>query len=375
MPEERSRAWVEINLNALGHNINDIRSKIPEKTEIMAIVKANAYGHGVKKTAEKLYEEGIKAFAVATLSEGIQLREYISDGEILVLGYTQPDNACFLHENRLSQLITDNEYAKALSNTGLSLHAHIAIDTGMHRLGTEPDDFEAVESIFKCENLIINGIATHLSSSDGSTPEDTEFTEMQLRKFYDLISELNSKGYNTGKIHAQSSYGIYNYSYIKSDYVRPGIMMYGVQSQNGDTKIKTDLQPVLSLKAIIAQVRWIKAGEHVSYGRSYTVEKPIKLATVSIGYADGIPRQMSGNNGQCIVKGKKVPIIGRICMDMLMLDVTGVEDVKPGDIVTLIGKNGDEEIRCEDMAEASGTITNDILTRLGSRLPRIYLND
>jgi len=194
-----------------------------------------------------------------------------------------------------------------------------------------------------------------------------------MEKFFNVVQKLKEKGYNVGKLHAQSSYGIYNYPEIMCDYVRPGIMMYGVKSLNEGTKVEPDLRPVLSLRAVIAQVRWIGAGESVSYGRLYTAERPVKIATVSIGYADGVPRQMTGNGGNCIVKGKKVPIIGRVCMDMIMLDVTDVENVEAGDIATLIGSDGDEMISCEDVAEASDTITNDLLSGLGGRLPRIYL--
>ena len=175
-----------------------------------------------------------------------------------------------------------------------------------------------------------------------------------------------------GKRHAQASHGIFNFSEIAYDYARAGIALYGAMENNDDVYIQHNLRPVLSLKALISQVRWIGAGERISYGGIYTTTKAIKMATVGIGYADGVPRQMSGNDGMCLVGGKKLPILGRICMDMLMIDVTDLEDVKAGDIVTLIGKDSGEEIRCEDFAVASGTISNDILCRLGSRLPRIY---
>jgi len=372
-PLKRGRAWVEIDLDALAHNIKDIRSKAPENSEIMAVVKANAYGHGVKKIAKRLVEEGIRSYAVATVTEGVKLRKYVADADILVMGYTLPEDVGFLYDNKLSQLVVDFRHAKSLDNTGYKIHAHIAIDTGMHRLGMEPSDFEGIVNIFECKNLVIDAIATHLASPDSLDESDISFTNSQIKVFSKVIHELKNKGYNAGKTHAQSSYAIYNYPELKCDYIRPGIMLYGVQSQNDDTKVKTGLHPVLSLRAVIAQVRWIGAGESVSYGRLYTTEKPIKLATVCAGYADGIPRQMTGNGGMCIVKGQKVPIIGRICMDMFMLDVTDVEHVEAGDIATIIGRDGKEEIRCEDVAAASGTITNDILSGLGNRLPRICI--
>jgi len=371
-PLERGRAWVEIDLDALAHNLKNIKSKIPENCEIMAVVKANAYGHGVDGIAGRMIEEGIKTFAVATVIEGGELRKIIPECEILVLSYTHPEDAIWLKNYKLTQLVVDGMYAKALSDTGNDINVHIAIDTGMHRLGIEPDKFAEIESVFKCENISVTGMATHLSSPDSLDENDIEFTKSQLSKFIEIVQKLKAKGYNVGKLHAQSSYAIYNHSGFSFDYVRPGIMLYGVQSLNDETKIKTDLRPILSLKAYVAQVRWIKAGESVSYGRHFTTEKQTKIATVNAGYADGIPRQMSCNGGNCIINGKKVPVIGRICMDMIIVDVTDIDDVKTGDIATIIGRDGSEEIRCEEIAEASGTITNDVLSGLNARLPRIY---
>ena len=372
-PSERGRAWIEIDLDALAHNVADIRSKAPDDCEIMAIVKADAYGHGLERVAKRLLNEGVKAFAVATVIEGIKLRSCAPVEDILVLGYTQPEDAALLERNNLAQLVVDGAYAKILNDTGHKIRAHVAIDTGMHRLGVELSNFDEIESIFNSENLTVEGTATHLASPDSLDESDIAFTNAQLESFYKVVSKLKDKGYNTGKLHVQSSYGIYNYPELKCDYIRPGIMLYGVQSQSDETKVKTELSPVLSLRAAIAQVRWIKAGESVSYGRLYTADKPTKLATVGIGYADGIPRQMTNNGGMSIVNSRKVPIIGRICMDMIILDVTDVENVEAGGIATIIGKDGNEEIRCEEVAAVAGTISNDILSRLGARLPRIYM--
>ena len=371
-PFERGRAWIEVDLDALAHNLADIRSKIPDTCEIMAVVKANAYGHGVEEVARRLVCEGIGAFAVATVSEGVELRDYVHDGDILVFGRTHPEDAKILSDLKLSQLVVDGAYAKSLSDTGYSINVHVAIDTGMHRLGMELSNFSEIESVFGYENLNVEGVATHLSSPDGLRESDVKFTNAQLERFFAVVQKLKDKGYDTGKLHVQSSYGIYNYPQMQCDYVRPGIMMYGVKSQNDDTRLDTNLRPMLSLRAVIAQVRWIEAGECVSYGRTYTAQTPIKIATVSIGYADGIPRHLSGKGGMCLVNGCKVPVIGRVCMDMLILDVTNVPHVEAGDIATLIGADGDERIYCEDAAEAAGTISNDLLSGLGARLSRVY---
>lgn len=371
-PHIYGRAWVEIDMDALSFNIADIRKKTPKSSEIMAVLKADAYGHGVERVAKRLVREGINAFAVATVAEGIKLRGIVPGAEILVLGRAHISDAGCLYDYNLLQLVVDDVHAKALESTGYKLRIHVAIDTGMHRLGVEPDDFDDIEKLFNYENLTVEGIGTHLASPDSLSEIDVDFTNEQMQRFYAVVQKLRDKGYNVGKLHAQSSYGIYNYPELECDYTRPGIMLYGVQSQADDTRVKTDLKPMLSLKADISQVRKIKTGESVSYGRLFTVKKPSVIATVGIGYADGIPRQMTGKDGMAIVKGIKVPIVGRICMDMLMLDVTDVPGVKAGDVATFIGSDGAQQIRCEELAASAGTITNDILCRLGSRLPRIY---
>jgi len=372
-PQDRGRAWIELDLSALDHNLADIKNNISENCEIMAVVKANAYGHGVEHISLHLTKAGIKTFAVATVSEGVQLRTFAPEAEILILGCTHPDDAAFLQKMNMTQLVPDAAYAKALDKTKHKLNIHIAIDTGMHRLGIEPSDYNEIEKVYNCENLNVTGIATHLASPDSMDQNEIDFTNNQLELFNNLIKKLKSNGHTVGKLHTQSSYGIYNYPELISDYARPGIMLYGVQSQNDITKVKTNLHPVLSLKAIIAQVRWIEAGESVSYSRTYTAEKRMKIATVCIGYADGVPRHASGNGANAIVNGIKVPVIGKICMDMLILDITEANNTEPGDIATFIGKDGKEEIKCEDLAEKAGTITNDILSGLSDRLPRICI--
>ena len=371
-PLNQRRAWAEIDLDALAYNAAHLSSLLPENCELMAVVKADAYGHGAEKVAMRLMAEGVKSFAVATVSEAVQLRECGLEGEILILGYTHPRDATLLSAFSLSQLVVDSGHAKELNGANIPLNVHIAIDTGMHRLGIEPSDFSGIERVFACKNLHVEGIATHLASADSIEKDEIEFTNNQMYKFLAVVEALRSMGYNVGKIHTQSSYGICNHPGIKCDIARAGIMLYGVMSREDDTILKPALQPVLSLRAIVAQVRRIGAGESISYGRTYTTGKPMKIATICIGYADGVPRRMSADKAVCIIGGRKVPIIGRICMDLLMADVTGIDSVRTGDVATLIGKDGGAEIRCEDVAEASGTITNEILCRLGNRLPRVY---
>ena len=365
------RAWVEIDLGALAHNVAELRSRLPCGCELMAVVKADAYGHGAMQVAAQLQLEGVESFAVATVGEGVSLREGGLAGDILVLGYTHPDDAALLSAYRLTQLVVDGAHAKALDAADHKIGVHIAVDTGMHRLGMS--DLDEIEGVYALGNLLVGGVATHFASSDSLEEGDLEFTNTQMERFQSTLDALKCRGREVGKVHTQASYGIYNFPDMQCDYARAGIALYGVMSHSGDTKIKPALRPVMSLRALIAQVRWIGAGESVSYNRTFTASEPRKIATVCIGYADGVPRQMSGNGGLCIVHGRKVPIIGLVCMDMLVIDVTGDDAVAAGDIVTLIGKDGGEEIRCEDAAAASGTITNDILCRLGGRLPRVVI--
>jgi serine/alanine racemase len=338
----------------------------------MAVVKANAYGHGAAEISAQLRQAGVDTFAVATVGEGIQLRECGLDAEIVVMGYTSPQDAGLLEAYNLTQIVSDGDHAKLLNETGHKLSIHIAIDTGMNRLGIEPDNMADIEGVFARENLKVAGLATHLAAPDSFDEEDIAFTHAQCDKFMDTANALKRKGYDVGKLHMQSSYAVLNYPDLKCDFARLGISLYGAL-HNASTAKKPGLRPVLSLRARVAQVQWIKQGESVSYSRTFSAARPMKIATVSIGYADGVPRQMSGTGAQCLVHSQRAPIIGRICMDMLMLDVTHVDNIGPQDIVTLIGRDVADEIRCEEFALRSGTITHDVLSRLGQRLPRVYL--
>ncbi|MCL2409727.1 MAG: serine racemase VanT catalytic subunit [Oscillospiraceae bacterium] len=371
-PADDGRAWVEIDMSALRHNVSTIKGRLAPGCEIMAVVKADAYGHGAAEISSQLRQAGVNTFAVATVGEAIQLRESGLDSEILVMGCTSPQDAGLLAEHNLKQVVADGKHAKLLNETGSKLAIHIAIDTGMHRLGIEPDNMAEIEGIFACENLKVEGLATHFAAPDSLDESDIAFTRAQYDKFMDTVNALKGKGYNVGKLHMQSSYAVLNYPDFKCDFIRPGISLYGAL-HNASTAKNPGLRPVLSLRARVAQVRWIKPGESVSYGRTFSTTRPMKIATVSIGYADGVPRQISGTGAQVLIHSQRALIIGRICMDMLMLDVTHIDHVGPLDIVTLIGRDVADEIRCEEFAMRADTITHDVLCRLGQRLPRIYL--
>lgn len=370
------RAWAEINMANLRHNVEVIQQVIPDGCQIMAVVKANAYGHGDLPISVELNRIGINAFAVATIDEGVRLRKKGIKGEILILGYTPATRATELSHYNLSQTIVDVEHAKELNGFGKKIKVHIKVDTGMNRLGENYQHVSEIASIFEYKNLEITGIFTHLCVSDSIREGDVAFTNQQSQRFYKLLDELKERGIKIPKIHIQSSYGLINYPELRCDYVRVGIALYGVLSTpEANTKYSLDLRPVLALKSKIALVRTIAVGESIGYGRSFVAQERMKSAVIPIGYADGIPRSLSIKNGHVLIGGCRLPIIGRICMDQLLVDVTDIQKVKRGDIVTLIGKDGAEEITAEQVAENAGTITNEILSRLSARIGRIYYHD
>ena len=368
----QDRAWIEINLDNLEYNINQIMKIINNKTKIMAVVKANSYGLGMIEISKKLNEIGIEDFAVATLSEGITLRKNNIKGNILILGYTDFKDIEYVIKYDLIQTIIDYEYAKTVNELNLErkLKAHVKVNTGMNRIGESYKNVDKLTSIYKMENLNVLGTFSHLCVADELKEESREFTKAQINNFFTCINKLKELGCNIGKIHIQSSYGIFNYPNLECDYIRPGIIMYGVYSSSED-KRKIDIKPVMNLKARITSIKEINKGETVSYGRTFMANELRKIATVSIGYADGYPRNLSNKNAKVVIKDKYAEIIGRICMDQLVIDVTDIDEVHQGDIVTLIGDK--KEITAEKIANKSNTITNELICRLGNRLGRIVI--
>lgn len=366
------RAWVEINLPNLRHNVEVLWGALPDKCEIMAVVKANAYGHGDIEVATHLNRMGIQAFAVATIDEGIRLRKKGVKGEILILGYTAWQRAGELFHYRLSQTVVDAEHANGLNRFGKPIQVHIKVDTGMHRLGENYRHVSEIARIFHFENLKIKGIFTHLCASDSTEADDVAFTKRQIENFFGLLKELRQRQKPLPKIHIQSSYGVLNYPGLQCDYARIGIALYGVLSAPG-AQTALDLRPVLKLKSKVALVGTVEAGESAGYGRGFVARKETRIAVIQIGYADGLSRNLSCGNGTALLHGRRVPIIGRVCMDQLMVDVTGLPNVQKGDIATLIGKECTEEITAEQVAVSAGTITNELLSRLGERLERVFL--
>lgn len=366
------RSWIEVNLTNLRHNANVLQQAMPENCRLMAVVKANAYGHSAKEISLALNKTGVKAFAVATVDEGIELRKNGVTGEILILGFTDVSRISDIKKYDLIQTIIDFDYANALNDTGVFVKTHIKIDTGMHRLGIPSDDFESVKKVFEMKNLDVCGIFTHLCCSDSLKKEDVDYTNFQIDNFYNLIERLKSAKIKVVKTHIQSSYGLLNYPHLKCDYARIGIALYGVLSSPDETILKPDLRPVLSVKSRIALIRNVNKGDCVGYARAFTAKRNSKIAILPIGYADGIPRSMSNGKGCVVINNFLVPIAGRVCMDQLAVDVTDIDGVSVGDTVSLIDDNN---LSAPEAAVNADSISNELLSQIGARLPVKFIEN
>ena len=287
-----------------------------------------------------------------------------------------PERANELRRYDLSQTLVDYDYACRLNAQGVQVKAHIKLDTGMHRLGfwvpVESDTGKEVQKlsrVFAMKNLIINGIYTHLCVADSQNEKDILFTRQQIARFYKVVNRLKKQGIHIPKTHIQSSYGLLNYPELKCSYVRAGIALYGVLSTpDAQTKLHLNLKPVLSLKAQIVLIRKVRQGDSVGYGRDFVADRDSRIAIVSIGYADGLPRILSGRGHNVLINGQQAPIVGRVCMDQLAVDITALSNVSVGMTVTLIGRDGDQEIAAPVVAEQAQSITNELLSRMGARV-------
>ena len=336
----------------------------------MPAVKANAYGHGALPIARALAAQGISAFCVACLEEGIQLRKGGIRGEILILGYTPPSQVPLLRRYKLTQTAVDFSHAVQLSQAGKSLPVHLAVDTGMHRLGEPCHHLEEIVQIFTMKHLRVEGIFTHLCTADSPSPADRAYVQRQVQAFQQLLEELKNRGIPLPKVHLQASHGLLNYPDISGDYARVGIALYGLLSTQQDWNAAAPpLRPVLSLHARVAAVKSLPAGAGAGYGLAFVAQRPTQVAVLTIGYGDGLPRSLTG--GEVLLGGRRAPIIGRICMDQTLVDVTDLPAVQPGDEAILIGSAGQETITAYDLARQTDTITNEILSQLGTRLERL----
>ena len=375
MNNSKERSWIEINTKNLEYNINQIKQIIPKTTQIMAVVKANAYGHDSIIISKKLQEIGINDFAVATLQEAITLRENNITGNILILGYTEPEELPKVIDNNIMQTIVDNDYAKSVLKANLhgKLKCHVKINTGMNRIGEFYDDFAALSEIYQNPALQIEGTFTHLCVSDSDKIEDINFTKEQINRFDKAIEFIKNQGLNPGKLHTQASYGTINYTNCKYDYVRMGILMYGINaSYDCYNKYNVDFKPVMTVKSKVTSIKYINPAETVSYGRTFKADNKIKIASVGIGYADGVPRALS-NILIVKINNKKYHQIGRICMDQLMIEINDENPIAIGDEVILIDPNESKDLTLEDWAKLTNTITDEIICQFTTRLKRIEI--
>ncbi len=368
-------AWLQIDLDRLHYNFREIRKVVPEGSEIMAVLKADAYGHGAIKIARELLSLGVTRFGVATLSEALELRKRLPHAQILVMGYT-PE---YLYETAIEHGIRTavylQEQAEQLSKVAARLNRdaiiHLKIETGMNRLGFLPneDSMMSILKIREMDNIIVEGIFTHFPAAD----DDLEYTGNSMRKFESFTRQLEDKGFNIPIKHVNNSAAIMNLPEYSLDMVRAGIILYGVYPFPEANKDFLPLESCLSLRAQISHVKDLEAGERIGYGLTYTAQSRIKVATLPVGYADGWSRELS-NKGSVLIGGKRAPIIGRVCMDQLMVDVTGI-DAERGEEAVLMGRQGNEEITIEEIAGLIGQIPAAVMCMLSRRLPRVYTKE
>ncbi|MGE0051337.1 MAG: alanine racemase [Arcobacter sp.] len=368
--------WAEINLDNLAHNMREVRRVTNKNSKITAVIKADGYGHGAVAIAETLLENGADRFAVATLSEAIQLKTSFPNIETMILGYTPENLAKEVIEHNIIQTIYTIEQAKEFSNTALLLNkkivVHIKLDSGMNRLGMVFSDetIDEILEISKLDGLVIEGIFTHFSAADEL---DKEYTKQQVKKYQYIIDKLEQRGLNIPIKHVSNSAGIIDLPEFNFDMVRAGIMLYGLYPSKEVNHQTVKLKEVMCLKAKISQVKKLAAGSGVSYGLKYKCDKDSLVATLPIGYADGYTRMLSGK-GKVLVNGSIVSVIGNICMDQCIIDVTGL-DVKMGDEVVLFGGNDSNGISIDSVADLLNTINYEIVCMIDKRVPRLYIKD
>ncbi|MFQ9077653.1 MAG: alanine racemase [Ruminococcus sp.] len=377
------RTWAEISLNAIEHNYNVIRNKVADDTKVCCVIKADGYGHGAVELSQIYEKLGADFFAVSNIDEGIEIRKSGSKLPIVILGYTPVSEAENLAEYDISQAVFSLEYAKELSEKCVEedciCKMHIKVDSGMSRIGFMcqefPRDEYSIEEI--CEacclpNLEVEGLFTHFCVSDEDA-EGREFTNKQYENFIHVRDSLKKRGVDISVVHCSNSGAIEDYPETCCDMVRAGIILYGL-APSSKLVDRLDLVPAMTLKTVVAFVKEVQKGATISYGRTFTADRKMKIATVPIGYADGFIRQ-NAKDGYMMVNGKKAKIVGRICMDQTMLDVTDIEDVKTGDEVVVFGTGENGEPTADSLAENTGTINYETVCLVGKRVPRIYIKD
>jgi alanine racemase len=377
--------WAEINLNAYAHNIRELRRVTRPTARLMAVVKANGYGHGSVEVSREALQNGAQYLGVARINEAIPLREAGLDVPILIFGYTPPDLAPFLIDYELTQTIYSLSTASALSEQatrkGKKINVHLKVDSGMGRLGfllaatnDTPDDvmarnsIRAIEAITRLPGLTVEGIFTHFATADSA---DKSYADLQLDRFMDFLNRLQKEGLEPPVRHTANSGALIDMPNSHLDMVRPGIATYGLHPSEEVNKSRVDLWPVMSVKSRVIHLKQVPPGFNISYGITFQTKKQTTIATVPVGYADGFNRLLS-SRGHMLVHGQRVPIVGRVCMDLTMLDVGDVSGVALEDEVVVFGEQGDEAVTADEIASHLDTINYEIVSTVTARVPRIY---
>lgn len=368
--------WAEINLDNLAHNIKEIK-RVTKAKEIIGVVKADAYGHGALDIAPTLLDNGVTRLAVAVLNEAVELRRGGIQCPIMILGYTPPNLLDLLIKYDIEQTVYSYDLAKEISDKAIEgskiAKIHIAFDSGMGRIGFLPreEDISEVERISKLPNIKIEGIYSHFSTAD---EKDKNYTYEQLKKFNWFYNILQEKGIQINIRHIANSAAIIDMPETHFEAVRPGVILYGYYPSEEVDKTKVYLKPVMSLKTNIVHLKKVPIGEYISYGRKFKTERESIIGTLPVGYADGYTRSL-GEEAKVIINGKLVPVVGRICMDQCMVDLTNVPDVNLGDEVILMGEDSESKMTADELASILGTINYEVLCMISRRVPRVYVKD
>lgn len=364
------RSWVEISKQSLINNYTIYRKMISQDIDIMAVVKANAYGHGDDFITKTLYDNGVRFFAVSNVDEAIRIRKIARISKILVLGYTPLERIDDIQKYDITQALLSEEYAQKLTSLGISIKCQFAIDTGMRRIGLNadlPDDCERIIRLYN-RKLKLDGLFTHLCVAD--TPSQNNFTEKQISLFENIITRVEDL--KLPYCHCLNSAGGLWHQTKLSRFVRLGIILYGLKPDYVNT-LPNGIKPILSWKSVISMVKIVNPGDTIGYGRAYVVHKPMRIATIPTGYADGYSRLLS-NKSCVLINGKKAPIVGQICMDQMMVDVSEITDAKMNSEVVLIGRSGDQIITADDLASIYGTIGYEVVCGINKRVDRFYVD-
>jgi len=364
--------WAEVDLDAIGANTRALKRWVGERVEIIAVVKADAYGHGAIPVARTVLAAGASRLAVHRLGEGNALRQAGIEAPILVMAPLMPEEASEAGRWQLTPTLSTLEAAQALDaiarGAGRGVPVHVEVDTGMGRAGISPEDtVDFLRALRTMDGLMVEGLYTHFATADESDPS---FTMRQLRRFEEVIAVLESIGIRVPLHHAANSAATMRFRSAHFEAVRPGLALYGMRPST-EWEPPFPLHPAMTIKSRVTRVWTLAPGESVGYGRTFVAERESRMALVPIGYGDGYPRALS-NRGYVLIRGQRAPVRGRVSMDQIVVDVTGISGVEVGDEVVILGRQGEAEIRAEELAAWAGTINYEITTRISPRVPRIY---